>query len=85
MERVVAAAETETDQVASDGPGPPVESPTTEGMAKTGLREPQTVFTTSPHNQSPAFYASRLTVAQGTDETFSKATLPSFVATTARE
>ena len=45
MELVV-AAETETGQLASDGPGPPTESPTTEGMAKTGLREPQAVFAT---------------------------------------
>ena len=43
MERVV-AAETETGQLASDGPGPPTESPTTAGMAKTRLREPQAVF-----------------------------------------
>ena len=45
MELVV-AAETETGQLASDGPGPPTETPTTEGMAKTGLREPQAVFPT---------------------------------------
>ena len=43
MELVV-AAETETGQLASDGPGPPTESPTTEGMAETGLGEPQAVF-----------------------------------------
>ena len=49
MERVV-AAETETGQLASDGPGPPTESPTTERMAKTGRREPQAVFAKrSPH------------------------------------
>ena len=45
MELVV-AAETETGQLASDGPGPPTEIPTTEGMAKTGLREPRAVFAT---------------------------------------
>ena len=52
MELVV-AAETETGQLASDGPGPPTESPTTEGMAKTGLREPQAVFArvTSHHKE----------------------------------
>ena len=42
MELVV-AAETETVQLASDGPGPPTESRTTEGMAKPGRREPQAV------------------------------------------
>ena len=45
MELVV-AAETETGQLASDGPEPLTESPTTEGMAKTGLREPPAVFAT---------------------------------------
>ena len=45
MELVV-AAETERRQLASDGPGPPTESPTTEGMAKTGVREPKAVFAT---------------------------------------
>ena len=43
MELVV-AAETETGQLASDGPGQPTKSPTTEGMAKIGLGEPQAVF-----------------------------------------
>ena len=48
MVRVVAA---ET-QLASDGPEPPTESHTTEGMAKTGLREPQAVFATGHLSRS---------------------------------
>ena len=45
MELLVASA-TETGQLASDGPEPPTESHTTEGMAKPGLRKPQAVFAT---------------------------------------
>ena len=54
MELVV-AAETETGQLGSDGPGPPTEVPTTERMAKTGLRKPQAVFATVTSQRSPAF------------------------------
>ena len=43
MELVV-AAETETGQLASDGPGPPTESPTTEGMAKTDYESHKQFF-----------------------------------------
>jgi hypothetical protein len=52
MELVV-AAETETSPPASDGPGPPTESPTIEGMAETGLRELQAGFArvTSHHKE----------------------------------
>ena len=63
MELVV-SAEIETGQLASDGPGPPTESPTTAGMAKTGLREPQAVFAMVTSQRSPALYT-RPTLSQG--------------------
>ena len=50
------AAETETGQLASDAPEPPTESPTTEGMAKPGLRKPQAEFATVT-SRSPTLYA----------------------------
>jgi len=43
MELLV-AAQTKKGELASDEPGAPTESHTTEGMAKTRLREPQAVF-----------------------------------------
>ena len=52
MELVV-SAQTETGQLASDEPGPPTESHTTEGMAKPGLRKPQAVFATVTSPQRP--------------------------------
>ena len=45
MELLV-AAQTKKGELASDEPGAPTESHTTEGMAKTRLREPQAVFAT---------------------------------------
>ena len=43
MELVV-VSQTETYQLASDGPEPATESPTTEGMAKTELTNPQAIL-----------------------------------------
>jgi hypothetical protein len=45
MELLV-AAQTKTGELGADEPVPPTESPTAEGLARTGLRKPQAVFAT---------------------------------------
>ena len=63
MELVV-AAETETGQLASGGPGPPTKRPRTEGMAKTGVESPKQLLQVTPFplsyfltTNSPRMYA----------------------------